>query len=109
MRVKSPWSSKQQAGFIISVEALLISSLLIIGTVAGWAKIRNSFNAEILDTSYAIESSITFPYFSDPLRGTGTTPTFAPFVLAAPTTTERNAGIAAQSAGAAGPNAAGTQ
>lgn len=62
----------RQSGFVLSVESLLFASILIAGTIVGWVMIRDSINAELVDTANAIEGAIGFPYFTDPLRGTGT-------------------------------------
>ena len=61
----------KQKGFVLSLEMLLFASLLVAGTITGWVTIRDSVNAELIDTANALESSISFPYFSDPERGTG--------------------------------------
>tara|TARA_R100001377_G_scaffold82177_2_gene62302 strand:- start:6186 stop:6455 length:270 start_codon:yes stop_codon:yes gene_type:complete len=61
----------QQLGFVVTIELLLFASILVGGTITGWVIIRDSFNAELMDTANAIEGAINFPYFSDPLRRTG--------------------------------------
>ena len=63
-------SNQLQSGFALSVEFLLFILILVLGTISGWVAIRDSVNAELVDTANAIESSITFYYFSDPNRGT---------------------------------------
>lgn len=60
----------KQRGFVISLEAVLFLVLIVMGSIMGWVAMRDSFNAELFDTANAIESSITFAYFSDPNRGT---------------------------------------
>jgi hypothetical protein len=60
----------KQKGFVVSLEAVLFIVLIVLGSIMGWVAIRDSFNAELFDTANAIESSITFAYFSDPNRGT---------------------------------------
>jgi hypothetical protein len=60
----------KQKGFVLSLEMLLFASLLVAGTITGWVAIRDSVNAELKDAANALESAISFPYFSDPLRGT---------------------------------------
>jgi hypothetical protein len=66
---KSAGKNKQK-GFVLSLEMLLFASFLVAGTLTGWVHIRDTVNAELIDTANAIESAISFPYFSDPLRGT---------------------------------------
>ena len=48
---------------------LLFATILVLGLIVGWVNIRDSVNAEFIDVANVIESSITFPYFSDPNRG----------------------------------------
>jgi len=66
----------RQRGFVLSIETLLFATILVAGTIVGWVMIRDSINAELIDTANAIEGAIGFPYFSDPLRGTGPERTF---------------------------------
>jgi hypothetical protein len=70
IKTKNSAGENKQKGFVLSLEMLLFASLLVAGTIAGWGTIRDSINAELIDTANAIESAISFPYFSDPLRGT---------------------------------------
>jgi hypothetical protein len=81
-------AKSSQTGFVLSLEILLFASILIAGTITGWVMIRDSVNAELMDTANAIESAISFPFFADPLRGTG--PDFSPdsFSFASPKSTE---------------------
>ncbi len=58
-----------QRGFIISAEAMLVVTILVLGTIVGWVTIRDSANAELLDVANALEHAVTVPYFSDPRRG----------------------------------------
>lgn len=85
--LKSAGKSRQM-GFVLSIEMLLFASILIAGTITGWVMIRDSVNAELLDTANAIESAISFPFFADPLRGTGSA--FSPdsFSFTPPQSTE---------------------
>lgn len=69
-------SPARQRGFVIAVETLLFASILVIGTVVGWVMIRDSINAELIDTANAIQGAVGFAYFADPLRGTGPPPAF---------------------------------
>jgi hypothetical protein len=59
----------RQSGFVLNTEYMLFIIVLVFGLVVGWVSIRDSFNAELIDTANAIESSITFYYFNDPNRG----------------------------------------
>lgn len=62
----------RQQGFILNAEFMLFVAVLVLGLVVGWVTLRDSFNAELLDTANAIEKSITFYYFNDPDRGEST-------------------------------------
>lgn len=62
---------KRQGGFVLSLEMLIFSVILVLGLIVGWVSVRDSVNAELVDTANAIESSITLYYFSDPNRGAG--------------------------------------
>jgi hypothetical protein len=79
---------KFQRGFVLSVETLLFSSILIAGTLLGWVNIRDAMNSELIDTANAITGSINFSYFSDPLRGTGSTFDADELLFSAPAPTE---------------------
>ena len=61
----------RQHGFIINTELMLFVTLMVMGLLVGWISLRDSFNAELIDTANAIESSINFHYFNDPNRGLG--------------------------------------
>lgn len=61
-----------QRGFIISAEAMLFATILVLGTIGGWVAIRNATNAELIDFANALSYSV--PYFSDPNRGETNTP-----------------------------------
>jgi hypothetical protein len=75
---------RRQGGFVLSVETLLFASILIAGTITGWVMIRDSFNAELIDTANAIQGAISLPYFADPLRGTGPAPEYDELLFVAP-------------------------
>ena len=47
-------NKKGQAGFVITVELLLIVVILVMGLVSGWAKVRDQTAAELGDTGDAI-------------------------------------------------------
>lgn len=49
-------NKKGQAGFVITVELLLIVTVLVIGLLAGWAKLRDQVTAELSDAGDAIGS-----------------------------------------------------
>jgi len=63
--------NNRQQGFILNAEFMLFVAVLVLGLLVGWVSLRDSFNAELVDTANAIESSITFFYFNDPDRGLG--------------------------------------
>lgn len=69
--MRTPSLYPRQTGYVLSTEYLLFATILVIGLLVGWVTLRDSFNAELMDTSNAIESSITYYYFNDPDRGTG--------------------------------------
>jgi hypothetical protein len=47
-------NKKGQAGFVITTELLLITAILILGLVTGWAKLRDQSVAELADLGSAI-------------------------------------------------------
>jgi len=47
-------NKKGQAGFVITVELLLIVVILVMGLVAGWTKVRDQTLAELSDTASGI-------------------------------------------------------
>lgn len=47
-------NKKGQAGFVITVELLLIVTVLVMGMIAGWAKLRDQTVAELSDLGSAI-------------------------------------------------------
>lgn len=61
----------RQRGYLLSTEFLLFVTILVMGLLVGWVVLRDSVNAELMDTANAIESSITYYYFNDPDRGNG--------------------------------------
>ena len=67
MRTSS--QQNRQRGFILTSEYILFATILVMGLFVGWVTMRDSFNAELIDTANAIESSIKFYYFNDPTRG----------------------------------------
>lgn len=56
---------------MLNAEFMLFVTVLVMGLLVGWVSLRDSLNAELMDTANAIESSITFFYFNDPDRGLG--------------------------------------
>ena len=67
-------SKKGQRGFVLNTEFILFATILVLGLLVGWVTLRDSFNAELVDTANAIEGSIKFYYFNDPDRGLGPAP-----------------------------------
>lgn len=61
----------RQRGFVLNLEYMLFIAILVMGLLVGWVTLRDSLNAELIDTANAIEGSITFYYFNDPDRGLG--------------------------------------
>ena len=51
---KTADSKKKQSGFIVSAELILIATILVIGLLVGWVKLRNAVLAELWDVSEAI-------------------------------------------------------
>lgn len=49
-------NKKGQAGFVVTVELLLIVTLLVFGMLAGWAKLRDQTVSELQDLGSAIGS-----------------------------------------------------
>jgi len=45
---------KKQKGFIVTIELLLISTILVIGLIVGWVMVRDATLAEMSDMSEAI-------------------------------------------------------
>jgi hypothetical protein len=45
-----------QSGFVVSAELMLIALILLVGSIAGWAKLRDQSVAEILDSISALEA-----------------------------------------------------
>lgn len=50
--------TQPEAGFVVSAELLLIAAILILGTVVGWAKLRDQSAAEIKDSILAVDAWI---------------------------------------------------
>ncbi len=46
----------KKAGFIVSVELLLITTILVIGLIVGLVPVRNAVIAELSDTAAAIDA-----------------------------------------------------
>jgi hypothetical protein len=80
-----------QQGFVLSVETLLFSSILIAGTLIGWVNIRDAMNSELIDTANAISGSINYSYFSDPMRGQRAAFIADEMLFSAPPPSESNA------------------
>ena len=49
-------SRKKQAGFIVSIELLLLASITVIGLIVGMTNVRDSVLAELSDVSESIGS-----------------------------------------------------
>src|SRR5450432_896435 len=47
-------SRKKQAGFIVTIELLLLASILVIGLIVGMTNVRDSVLAELSDVSESI-------------------------------------------------------
>jgi hypothetical protein len=45
---------KGQAGFVVTAELLLISTILVLGLITGWVKLRDQTLAELSDSGNAI-------------------------------------------------------
>jgi len=56
---------------MLNAEFMLFVIVLVLGLLVGWVSLRDSLNAELIDSANAIESSIQFYYFNDPDRGLG--------------------------------------
>ncbi|WP_254512714.1 Flp family type IVb pilin [Anatilimnocola floriformis] len=50
--VRKLW--KDEGGFVVSVELILIVTILVIGLVSGWTMLRDAVLAELADTANAI-------------------------------------------------------
>jgi Flp pilus assembly pilin Flp len=46
-----------EAGFVVSVELVLISTILVIGLVTGWTMLRDAVISELSDTAKAVGST----------------------------------------------------
>jgi len=53
--VRKLW--KDEGGFVVSVELILIVTILVIGLVSGWTMLRDAVLAELADTANAIGST----------------------------------------------------
>lgn len=61
-----------EAGFVISVELILVATILVIGLVTGWAMLRDAVLAELADTAAAIGTANQSFAYSGVTYGTGT-------------------------------------
>jgi len=61
-----------EAGFVVSVELILIASILVIGLVTGFAMIRDAVLSELADTAAAIGTVNQSLAYSGVTYGTGT-------------------------------------
>jgi Flp pilus assembly pilin Flp len=52
--LKKFWND--EAGFVVTVEMILVATVLVIGLVAGLAQLRDAVNAELADTAAAFGS-----------------------------------------------------
>ena len=62
----------RKAGFVVTSELLLISSILTIGLIVGWVTVRNSVNAELEDFAEAIGDLDQSYSFAGVLNDNGT-------------------------------------
>jgi hypothetical protein len=46
----------QQAGFVVSIEMLLMIAVLVFGTITAWTKLRDQSIAELHDTAAAVDT-----------------------------------------------------
>lgn len=61
---------RAQRGFIISAEAMLFVTILVLGTILGWVAVRDAANGTLVHFANVLSNDV--PYFSDPNRdGTG--------------------------------------
>lgn len=54
MKKPMKFRSDRRAGFAATSELLLITTVLVIGLIAGWVTVRNSVNAELEDYAEAV-------------------------------------------------------
>lgn len=52
--LRRPHPRRKQAGFIVTIELLLLASILVIGLIVGMTNVRDSVLAELSDVSEAI-------------------------------------------------------
>lgn len=97
--MKTHLQKYRQRGFVLNAEYMLFVIILVLGLVVGWVSIRDSFNAELIDTANAIEGAITFYYFNDPDRGLGPAAVPASLEFCQPGAGEGTASIACAPAG----------
>ena len=45
---------KKQAGFVVTAELLLITTILVLGLITGWTKVRDQTLAELSDSGAAV-------------------------------------------------------
>ena len=62
---------KNQAGFIVSAELVLIATILVIGLIVGMVAIRDALTAEMGDVAEAI-GKLDQSYYFEGLNDTGT-------------------------------------
>ena len=56
LRIESRKKTSRQSGFVVTVELLLITVVLVVGLVTGMTKLRDQTIAELSDTGSAIGS-----------------------------------------------------
>jgi hypothetical protein len=56
LRIESRKKANRQSGFVVTVELLLITVVLVVGLVTGMTKLRDQTIAELSDTGSAIGS-----------------------------------------------------
>ncbi len=54
--MKITTKAKKNGGFLVSLELLLVSTILVIGLVTGLTAVRDAMASELRDTAQAIES-----------------------------------------------------
>jgi len=52
--LRRPHSRRKQAGFIVTIELLLLATILVIGLIVGMVNVRDSVLAELSDVSESI-------------------------------------------------------
>ena len=67
----------RQGGFIVSIELMLIATILVIGMIVGMVAVRDAMVAELHDVAEALgemDQSFVFQGLRDPQNGAATSP-----------------------------------